>query len=52
VVIPGHGPAFRVKAALLRELVEGFPEAPCAASCPDVMAILAARQIQLKEQAK
>jgi len=51
VVIPGHGPAFTVTAALLRELVEGFPEAQGAASCTDVMAALAARQIQLKGQA-
>jgi hypothetical protein len=52
VVIPGHGPAFKVTADLLRDLIELFPEAPYAASCPDVMATLAARQVQLTGPAK
>jgi glyoxylase-like metal-dependent hydrolase (beta-lactamase superfamily II) len=48
VVIPGHGPAIKVTAVLLRDLIDVFPEAPYAASCPDVMATLAARELQLK----
>jgi glyoxylase-like metal-dependent hydrolase (beta-lactamase superfamily II) len=48
VVIPGHGPAIEVTAVLLRDLIDVFPEAPYAASCPDVMATLAARELQLK----
>jgi glyoxylase-like metal-dependent hydrolase (beta-lactamase superfamily II) len=52
VVIPGHGPAIDVSAALLRDLMELFPEASYAASCPDVMATLTARQIQLMGRAK
>ena len=52
VVIPGHGPTFKVTAALLRDLVEGFPKAPSAAKCPDVLATLVGRQIQLTGRAK
>lgn len=52
VVIPGHGPAIEETATLLRDLVEGFPEAPYAASCPDVLVALVARQAELMALAK
>ena len=52
VVIPGHGPAIAVTAALLRDLVEGFAEAPHATSCPDVMTALEVRHTELMTLAK
>ena len=43
LIIPGHGPAIRVTADLVRHLIETFPQAPQAALCPEVVEQLQAR---------
>jgi glyoxylase-like metal-dependent hydrolase (beta-lactamase superfamily II) len=40
VVIPGHGPAIRVDAQLLKKLVDKFPRAMLARRCPEVQDML------------
>jgi glyoxylase-like metal-dependent hydrolase (beta-lactamase superfamily II) len=43
VVVPGHGAAIRPTSGLIADLAAGFPQAECAADCPDVLAGLRGR---------
>jgi glyoxylase-like metal-dependent hydrolase (beta-lactamase superfamily II) len=47
VVIPGHGPPFRVDGSLIDDLLRSFPEAECSPECPDVVQNLSRRIEQL-----
>ena len=47
VIVPGHGPPVEVTPGLVRALLDGFPNAPHAAQCPDVASTLRARLDEL-----
>jgi glyoxylase-like metal-dependent hydrolase (beta-lactamase superfamily II) len=48
VVIPGHGPPFRVDISLINDLMDGFSRAECSRDCPEVLQNLSQRIEQLR----
>ncbi|MBN1680713.1 MAG: hypothetical protein JW966_10500 [Anaerolineae bacterium] len=50
VIVPGHGPPIDVSASLVSDLAAGFPHAPHADACPDVIDTLEARLAVLAHQ--
>jgi glyoxylase-like metal-dependent hydrolase (beta-lactamase superfamily II) len=48
VVIPGHGPPFRVNTSLIDELMDGFSRAEHSRDCPEVLQSLSRRIEQFR----
>jgi glyoxylase-like metal-dependent hydrolase (beta-lactamase superfamily II) len=48
IVVPGHGPPFRVDVSLINDLMDGFSSAEYSHDCPDVLQDLSQRIEQLR----